>query len=464
MTRMTSDIAGVKQVISGTFISILSNVMTLIVASIAMFQRNWILALVGIAVIPLFTIPTRRAGKMRWGLTHEVQDTNDTLNGILNETLSVSGQLLVKLFNRQDYEYRKYEASNQKLVSLNMKQSMAGRWFRMMIAMFSNIGPMLIYLVGGFLMIRYDVDLSVGDITVMVALLSRMYQPVNSLLNTQVEVVRSMALFTRIFDSLDQIPEIKDRDDAQTLDHFSGNVTFNDVSFHYDATRPILRNINFRLESGKSIAIVGPSGAGKSTMINLLLRLFDVSEGSIAFDDTDIKDLKVDFVRDHVGVVTQDTYLFNGTIKENLLYANPGASDADLIVACQQANIHDFIASLPEGYDSMVGNRGLKLSGGEKQRLSIARVILKDPTVLIFDEATSSLDSIVENKIQSAIEPLIREKTSIVIAHRLSTILSADEILVVKDGMIVERGVHHELLDRKGLYRELYETQFHEPA
>ncbi len=462
ITRMTSDISGVRQVISSTFTSILSNVITLGVAAFAMYQKNWLLATVGLVIVPLFAIPTRSAGRTRWSLTNEVQQSNDEINTILNETLSVSGQLLVKLLNRQSYEINKYEKANRRLIDLNIKQSMAGRWFRVLISTFSSIGPMLIYLVGGLLMIRYDSSISVGDITVLVALLSRMYQPVNSLLNTQVEVIRSMALFSRIFEYLDMDLEIKNKDNAITPKHFNGNVRFESVSFQYDETRPILKNINFELDSGKSIAIVGPSGSGKSTIINLLLRLYDVTKGQIRLDNYDLRDLDLSFIRDNLGVVTQDTYLFNGSIMDNLLYAKPNATKEEIIDACKKANIHDFIESLELKYDSLVGNRGLKLSGGEKQRISIARVLLKDPTIVIFDEATSSLDSIAENLIQEAIAPMIKEKTSIVIAHRLSTILAADEILVMKNGEIHERGQHQTLLQTNGLYRQLYETQFKE--
>lgn len=460
LTRMTSDISGVKQVISSTYTSILSNLITLVVATVAMFQKNWILGLVGLIIVPLFVLPTRSAGKTRWTLTNQVQAVNDEMNGILNETLSVSGQLLVKLFNRQDYEINKYEGNNQEVISLNLKQSMAGRWFRVMINTFSSIGPMLIYLVGGFIMMRVDSTLTVGDITVLVALLSRMYQPVNSLLNTQVEVIRSMALFTRIFEYLDMDVEIKNKENAITPESFTGRIEFDDVHFGYDESRNILKNIDFTLEPGQRLALVGPSGAGKSTIINLILRLFDVSAGTVKFDNHLIQDLDLGFVRDQIGLVTQDTYLFNGSIMENLLYANPDATETEIIEATKKANIHDFIDSLPKKYDTQVGNRGLKLSGGEKQRLSIARVLLKDPTVIIFDEATSSLDSIAESLIHDAIEPMLQEKTSIVIAHRLSTILAADEILVINQGQIVERGQHQQLLANGGLYHQLYETQF----
>ena len=460
ITRMTSDISGVERVITSTFTSILSNVITLVVAVIIMFQENWILALVGMIVIPLFTIPTRWAGKTRWTLTQESQECNDEINGILNETLSVSGQLLVKLFGRESYEYDRYEKANHRMIKLNIRESMAGRWFMVIINTFSSVGPMLLYLVGGILMMKYNSDLSVGDITVLVALLGRMYGPVNSLLNMQVEWIRSMALFTRIFEYFDMPIEIKNAENAIIPEKAKGDVEFKHVEFAYNEERQILKDINFELKSGNSIAIVGPSGSGKSTIVNLIPRLYDVLGGEVTFDGVDVRELDLEYLRNQIGIVSQETYLFNGTIRENLLYAKPDATEEEMIEACKKANIYEFVQKQEKGLDAMVGNRGLKLSGGEKQRLSIARVLLKDPVLFIFDEATASLDSISESKIQEAINPIINSRTSILIAHRLSTILAADEILVIKDGVIAERGVHAELVKAGGTYTELYETQF----
>ena len=460
ITRMTSDIDGVKAVVTNTFSSILSNSITLIIAMIAMFQKNWILALVGIIIVPLFTLPTRKAGKKRWTLTNESQQVNDEVNGILNETLSVSGQLLVKLFGKEKYEYERYEKANRRMIGLNIKESMAGRWFRVVLTTFTSVGPLLLYLAGGILMMQYNSDLTIGDITVLVALLGRMYMPVNSLLNIQVEWIRSMALFKRIFDYFDIPVEIENAKDAVTPDKVTGDVVFEHVEFSYEKTKKILKDISFTLNAGKSIAIVGPSGSGKSTIVNLIPRLYDVDSGSVTFDGIDVRKLDLKFLRDQVGVVSQETYLFNGTIRENLLYAKPDATEEAMVEALKKANIWDFIEKQEKGIDTEVGNRGLKLSGGEKQRISIARIILKDPTIFIFDEATSALDSISEKKIQDAIDPIIKSKTSILIAHRLSTILAADEILVVKDGTIAERGTHKELMNKEGVYRELYETQF----
>ncbi|MBR5513384.1 MAG: ABC transporter ATP-binding protein [Ruminococcus sp.] len=461
ITRMTSDIAGVQQVITGTLTSILSNSITLIVALVVMFQQNWVMALVGIAVIPLFIIPTRSAGKTRWSITTESQACSDEINGILNETMSVSGQLLVKLFGMEQVEYDKYEEANKRMVKLNIREGMAGRWFRVALSTFSSIGPMLLYLAGGILMMKYDSTLTVGDITVLVALLGRMYGPVNQLLNIQVDWIRSMAMFTRIFEYYDMPVEIESPADAIIpTEPAKGEVKFENVGFYYEKERQILSDVNFTLESGKCIAVVGPSGSGKSTLVNLIPRLWDAVSGTVSFDNVDVRKLDLSYLRENIGIVSQETYLFNGTIRENLLYAKPDATEEELIEACKKANIYDFVEKQETGLDTVVGNRGLKLSGGEKQRISIARVLLKDPALMIFDEATSALDSISEQKIQDAIEPLIESRTSILIAHRLSTILNADEILVINNGVIAERGTHDELITQGGVYAQLYETQF----
>lgn len=460
ITRMTSDIGGVQSVLTGTWTSILQNFATLTVALVTMYTKSPILATIGIVVVPLFILPTKRVGKRRWEITLESRKHNDDINQILNETLSVSGQLLSKLFVTENYEFDRYQEANKQMIRLNIKESMAGKWFRVVINVFTNIGPMLIYLVGGILIIEYgNTDLTIGDITVMVALLGRMYGPVNSLLNIQVDMIRSMALFDRIFEYFDLPVEIDNDPQALRPESFAGELAFEEVSFHYDPDQPILNNVSFELKPGSSVAIVGPSGAGKSTIINLIPRLYDVTGGRIRLDGVDIRKLDLAFLRQHIGVVTQDTYLFNGTIRENLLYAKPDATQAEIEQACSEANIHGFISGLPKGYDTVVGNRGMKLSGGEKQRLSIARIILRKPGLIIFDEATSSLDSISEHAIQEAIEPILAKSTSLIIAHRLSTILSADEILVLEKGKIVERGDHETLVKKGGIYTMLYNTQ-----
>jgi len=460
ITRMTSDIGSVQSVISGTLTGLVQNIASVIIALVTMLQISPMLAFIGMLIVPFLIIPTKFVGKKRWEITYQAQAKNDTINQLLSETMSVSGQMLVKLFGREASEINKYEQTNQEMTNLNIKESMAGRWFRFTMGVITSSGPMIIYLIGGILMIRYSSDITTGNIVVMVGLLSRLYGPVNSLFNMQVDITRSMAIFTRIFEYYDMEPEIISKPDAMIPEKFYGNIQYKDVCFEYDPGVPILKDISFYANKGRSIAIVGPSGSGKSTIINLIPRLYDVTSGNITLDGNDIRDLDLHWLRGHIGIVSQDTYLFNDTIRANLLYAKFDASDDELIEACKKANIHDFIAGQPDGYNTQVGNRGVKLSGGERQRLSMARVILKDPGLIILDEATSALDSITEHSIQDAIEPLLKGKTSLVIAHRLSTIMACDEILVVKAGMVVEHGKHDELLAYNGVYRELYETQY----
>ncbi len=461
ITRMTSDISGVQRVIAGTLVSVIQNLSLVVLALVAMYQKNWVLATLGVMLVPLFIIPTNRVGKRRWQITSIAQKKNDQINQVLNETLSVSGQQLMKIFTNEAREFAKYREINQEMTRINIKESLVGRWFRLVINVFTSIGPMLIYLVGGYLMFRQgEAGLTVGDITVMVALLGRLYRPVNSLLNIQVDLVRSLALFTRLFEYFDMPIEIKNRAGAIIPTALVGDLSFEQVDFHYEPAKEILREVSFSVPAGRSVAIVGPSGSGKTTITNLITRLYDVVGGAVKLDGIDIRDLDLTFLRRNIGMVTQETYLFNGTIRENLLYANAESSQEEIVSACRDANIHDFILSLPQGYDTVIGNRGIKLSGGEKQRLSIARAILKNPRIMLLDEATSSLDSISESLIQEAIQPLLKGRTSIVIAHRLSTVMSADEILVLKEGRIIERGTHRELLLEEGVYSELYETQF----
>ncbi|MBR0482002.1 MAG: GNAT family N-acetyltransferase [Firmicutes bacterium] len=461
ITRMNSDISGVSSVISGTLASIVSNIATLATTLTALFTMSWKLALVGIAVVPLLIIPTRSAGKKRYALLTESQAKQDEMNQIVNETLSVSGSLLVKIFTRENKEYEHFKKVNKEVTDFAMKESNSGRWFRVIMGMFTQIGPLLIYFAGGYFIInKLDPTLTVGTITATVALINRLYMPVSSLLNIGVDFTRSLALFSRIFDYLDRENTIKSPEDGKKPEVKNKDIEYSHVSFGYEEGNPILTDVSFKVPGGKMYAIVGPSGSGKSTVVNLIPRLYDVWNGSITINGVDVRDFDLEYLRQNIGMVTQDTYLFNGTIMENLLYAKDDATEEEVINACRIANIHSFISSQPEGYNTQVGNRGLKLSGGEKQRLSIARVILKDPSILILDEATSALDSISESSIQDALEAMMKGRTSIVIAHRLSTILKADSIMVVKDGVIKEQGSHDELLALGGVYKELYETQF----
>ena len=462
ITRMNTDISGVSSVISGTLSSIVSNIATVVTTLVALFSMSWKLAIVGVLVIPLLILPTRSVGRTRWQLLRESQAKNDEMNQLINETLSVSGSLLVKLFTREKLEYDRFVAVNEEVTQLALKEQRSGKWFRVVMGMFTQLGPLLIYFAGGWLIIsRTDPTLTVGTITATVALINRLYRPVESLLNIQVDFTRSLALFSRIFDYFDrEIAIVSPPHGRKASMEHACEIRFDHVRFSYVPEKPMLRDINFTIPTGKMYAIVGPSGSGKSTLVNLIPRLYDVTGGAVTINDINVKSYDLSFLRSNIGVVTQETYLFNGTIRDNLLYAKADATQEELEAACRIANIHDFIMRQPNGYATEVGNRGLKLSGGEKQRLSIARVVLKDPRILILDEATSALDSISENAIQDALESIMRGRTNIVIAHRLSTILKANSILVVKDGVIAEQGTHDELLERGGVYRELYETQF----
>ena len=461
ITRMNTDISGVSSVISGTLTNIVKNVATIVTTTVALFTMSWQLALVGMVVIPLLIIPSRIVGNTRFKLLTESQAKHDEMNQIINETLSVSGSLLVKLFTREAEEYEHFERVNGESMRLSLKESRSGKWFFVVMGMFTQVGPLLIYFAGGLLMLNYvDPTLTVGIITATVALVNRLYRPVESMLNVGVDFTRSLALFTRIFDYLDRPITIRSPENGQKPDLARQDIVYDHVQFSYVPDNPLLTDVSFTVPGGKMYAIVGPSGSGKSTVVNLLPRLYDVDGGAVTVGGVDVRDMDLAWLRGQIGVVTQDTYLFNGTILENLRYAKQDATMEEIEAACRKASIHDFIAAQPQGYDTQVGNRGLKLSGGEKQRISIARVILKDPAILILDEATSALDSISENAIQEALETMMEGRTSIVIAHRLSTILKADRILVVSDGVISEQGTHEELLSRAGVYRQLYETQF----
>lgn len=461
ITRMTEDISGVQAVISNTFVHFFSNVATVVIVLITLFQKNWILALVGVALVPFLVLPTRAVGRKRWQIADETQCQRDQANQILNESLSVSGQLLTKLFTNEDREYEAYRQVNLRSTKLAIRERLVGLWFWRGLRILKNMGPLLIYVAAGLIMYHFgNMQLTVGDVTIMVTLVNKLYNPVDQLLNVQADLIRSMALFTRIFEYFDLKPDVVNPPDGYCPAEVQGTICFENVSFSYSREKELLRRISFRVDAGKTIAIVGASGGGKSTLVNLIPRLYDVEEGSLTLDGVDVRQWDLSALRQQIAMVTQETYLFNDTIRANLLYAKWDADEAELIAACRDANIHDFIMTLPQGYDTPVGNRGFKLSGGEKQRLSIARAILKNPKVLILDEATSSLDSISESLIQKAIDPLLRGRTAIVIAHRLTTILAADEIQVMEQGRIVEKGTHQALVEQGGVYRQLYETQF----
>lgn len=461
ITRMNSDINGVSAVISVMLTSVVSNILTVGTCVFYLFYTDWRLAIVGLIILPVIIFPTKAVGKRRWMLATEVQEKSDELNTHINETLSVSGSMLVKLFTKEKTEYNKFKAINNKVTKTTIKEQRAGSWFHVFLGLFIQIAPLCIYFVGGFLIMRYgDKGLSVGDITVVVALVNRLYQPVRMLLNLQVDFIRSLALFTRIFEYLDRPHEIENPENPKKPDLSDSSVEFCNVRFSYEESKEILKGVSFKVPKGKMYAIVGTSGAGKSTIIGMIPRLYDTKQGEVKVAGVNVRDYDLPYLRTNIGIVTQDTYLFNGTILENLLYAKPDATMEEIEKACKIANIYDFIVSLPQKFETVVGNRGLKLSGGEKQRVSIARVVLKDPKILILDEATSSLDSISENLISDALNKIMQGRTSIVIAHRLSTVIAADKIMVIEKGIITAEGAHTELLQKSEKYKELYETQF----
>jgi ATP-binding cassette subfamily B protein len=410
---------------------------------------------------------------------------NADMSIIVSETLSISGALLAKTFGRQRQEREKYRAANENVRQIGLRRAMIGRWFSLWLEMAGTVGMVLIFWGGGYFVLQGSI--SSGSIVAFVAYIFSLYGPISSLSNVQVEFATSMVSFERVFEFMDMPIEIQDKPGAQELKQARGHIQFESVSFSYldgeepapaapaaengkseketapgivPTRRDALKDVSFEIQPGQLAALVGPSGAGKTTITYMLPRLYDPTEGRILLDGHDLRDLSLESLASQIGMVTQESYLFHDTVRANLLYAKPDATQAELEAAARAANIHDMIAGLPNGYDTVVGERGYRLSGGEKQRLSIARVVLKNPRILILDEATSSLDSQSEALIQAAMEPLMRGRTSLVIAHRLSTILAADVILVMEEGRLVERGTHRELLARGGLYAALFETQF----
>ncbi len=498
-SRLSNDVGGVQGVVTDTATSVVSNISTVVSTVIAMFILSPLLTLISLGLLPIFLWITYKVGNVRRATSKETQQSMAALTAKMQETLSVSGILLIKTFGRQKYAEDQFREENQKLADLQVRQQMIGRWFFMLIGTFFSIMPAIIYLVAGWQIINNVPGVSLGTIVAFTTLQSRIFFPIGQLLNVQVEIQGSLALFDRIFEYLDLPIEIQNRPGALKLssNDVQGDVTFRDVAFTYkrdessvlnglnekegNGNRPVspeavtvpvvtpaeeaipritLNDVSFEIKPGQLAALVGPSGAGKTTITYLVPRLYDVDSGAVEIDGHNVKDIALESLGELIGVVTQETYLFHASIKENLLYARMDASEEDMIAAAKAAAIHDRIMELEDGYDTLVGERGYKLSGGEKQRMAIARVILKNPRVLILDEATSALDTHSERLIQAALEPLMKNRTTLAIAHRLSTILAADVILVVDHGEIVERGTHHELLEKNGLYARLYNEQF----
>jgi ATP-binding cassette, subfamily B, bacterial len=502
-SRLANDVGGIQSVVTDTAASLTSNLAIAASTIIAMFIIDWRLTLLSLGLLPFFMYLTFRVGKVNREVRGETQKSLAEMSATTEETLSVSGMLLSKTFGQQQAAIARFSKLNRELAVLQIRQAMVGRWFFMIIGTIFSITPAFVYWLAGYLAVNHDPSApTIGDIVAFTTLQSRLFFPLGQLLNIQVEIQGALALFDRIFEYLEMDPEITDAPDAVAIDRSTmrGSVRFADVSFRYktaavptaaaptleeeadtvaaeaesteaagtpEPVEPIafipafgLEHIDFEVKPGQLVALVGPSGSGKTTTTYLVPRLYDTDTGSVEIDGRDVRKVSLGSLGDVIGFVTQETYLFHATIRENLHYAKPDATDEELQVATRAAAIDERIAELPDGYDTVVGERGYKLSGGEKQRIAIARVLLKDPRILILDEATSALDTVSERLIQAALERLMEGRTTIAIAHRLSTILRADQILVYDRGRIVERGTHGELLVQGGLYARLYREQF----
>jgi ATP-binding cassette subfamily B protein len=471
--RLSSDVGGVQTVVTETFTSIVSNVAILLTTVVAMWLLSPALTILSLALVPLFIYLTTRVGNVRRELSTQTQKTVADLSALVEETLSVSGVLLTKTFGRQKASTMRFEGENRRLAGLFVRQQMVGRGFMALIGTFFSVSPALVYLLAGYLLFGNNGSpvnvpligtLSVGTLVGFTTLQSRLFFPIGQMLQVQIEVLGAFALFDRVFEYLDLPHEIRDKPGAVALrpDQVRGELEFRDVSFTYSAKGEAmaLKGVDFVARAGQLVALVGPSGAGKTTTTYMIPRLYDVTSGAVLIDGHDVRDLQLESLGELVGVVTQETYLFHSSIRDNLQFAKPEAGDDELWAALDAAAIGDRVRELPAGLDTVVGERGYRMSGGEKQRLAIARVVLKDPRILILDEATSALDTRSERLIQAAFAKLMQGRTTVAIAHRLSTILRADQILVIDQGRLVEHGTHADLVNRGGLYSRLYLEQF----
>ena len=460
MSRIGNDVNGIENVVADTVFGVARDAIVTVTTLALMFAFDWRLTLVALVMLPLVAIPMRRAGQRVYEARGATQRKLAELTAYLQEVLGISGALLVKAFGRERSEQARFGRVNDELRHLEIRASMIGRRFGALMTVLEAAAPALLILAGGWLVINEGT--SVGTVFVFATVLTaRFAGAVSSLGETQVNLVGSLALFRRLFTVLDHPADVADEPDAHALPEASGAIELEQVTFAYAGQgRPALHELDIRIQPGQLVALVGPSGAGKTTLTTLIPRFYDPTEGRVLIDGHDARALTLESLRRHIGVVFQDTFLFHASLRENLRYARPDASEEEMVTAAKAAYMHDFIAGSPDGYDTIVGERGHRLSGGEKQRVAIARVILKDPRILLLDEATSNLDTVSEQLIQAALQPLFVGRTSIVIAHRLSTILAADLILVLDRGRLVEQGTHPKLLDRGGLYAGLYEHQF----
>ncbi len=462
-SRLANDVGGVAGVLSNTVSSVIGNTVNVIAALSAMLILSPQLTLIAVVVTPILVLVQRRVGQIRARIATRTQESLSEMTAITQEALSVSGVLLAKSFSRQDDEVARYAAENEKQVYWQVRQSMSGQWFFALVGVFLALIPAIIYVFSAW-MITGGADITAGTIVAFTTVQSRLMMPLLGLMRVALDLQTSGALFARIFEYLDLKPAITDKPDAIALPaDAEARIEFEDVTFRYpdaeDEDRPTLDHLNFTIEPGQFAAFVGPSGSGKTTVSYLIPRLYDAASGSVRFGGYDVEDVQHSSLMDRMGIVSQESYLFHASIAENLRYAKPDATDEDLEAACRAANIHATIASFPDGYNTVVGERGYRLSGGEKQRVAIARVLLKNPQVLILDEATSALDTISERIVQEAIDSASAGRTVVAIAHRLSTILGADVIFVLDQGRIVEQGTHEELLELGGRYAELYAQQ-----